>query len=162
MLKRVDIPTTLYVAQEVQQDKLPNTSVHVLEEITKTQEEHVEVANAATTQSPFLDVIELERSAHTQTIPRTAGNDVSDETNVEIKAIAPVRGNHVQHHEIPISKNVQSDLDLWARIREYDQQMAEEGFTQVLSKKQQQAVKKKVLGKASYNTRAKGSPPPSS
>jgi len=30
------------------------------------------------------------------------------------------------------------------------------------SKKQQQAVKKQVLGKASYNTRAKGTRPPSS
>ena len=67
-----------------------------------------------------------------------------------------------QHQEILVLKNVQSDLDLWARIREYDQRMADEGFTQVLSKKQQKAVKKQVLGKASYNTRAKGTPPPSS
>jgi len=40
--------------------------------------------------------------------------------------------------------------------------MAEEGFTQVLSKKQQKQVKKQVLGKAPYNTRAKGTPPSSS
>jgi hypothetical protein len=53
-------------------------------------------------------------------------------------------------------------LDLWARIREYDKRMAEEGFTQVLSKKQQKEAKKQVLGKAMYNTRAKGTHPPSS
>jgi len=52
-------------------------------------------------------------------------------------------------------------LDLWARIREYDKRIADEGFMQVLSKKQQQEVKKQVLGKSLYNTRAKGSPPPS-
>jgi len=33
------------------------------------------------------------------------------------------------------SRNIQNDLDLWARIREYDKRIAEEGFTQVLSKK---------------------------
>ena len=60
-----------------------------------------------------------------------------------------VRVVPIQHQEIQVTKNVQHDLDLWARIREYDQQMAEEGFTQVLSKKQQQVLKKQVLGKPS-------------
>ena len=48
----------------------------------------------------------------------------------------------IQHQEIQVTKNVQDDLDLWARIREYDQRMAEEGLTQVLSRKQQQALQK--------------------
>lgn len=57
--------TLQYVApQEIQQEKLHVTSVHVLEEVTETREEPVEVANAATTQSPFQDVMELEWSAH--------------------------------------------------------------------------------------------------
>jgi len=59
----------------------------------------------------------------------------------------PVRVTPAQHREVQISRNVQNDLDLWARIREYDKRTAEEGFTQVLSKKQQQAQKKQVLGK---------------
>jgi len=53
-------------------------------------------------------------------------------------------------------------LDIWARIKEYGQRMAEEGFTQVLSKKQQKDAKKQVLGRAVYNTRTKGTPPSSS
>jgi hypothetical protein len=69
----------------------------------------------------------------------------------------------VQQHGVPVSHNVQHDLDLWARIREYDQRMAAEGFTQVLSKKQQKDLKKQVLvGKPSYNTRTRGTPPSSS
>jgi len=75
--------------------------------------------------------------------------------------IQPVRVTPAQHREVYISKNVQSDLDLWARICEYDQRIAEEGFTQVLSKKQQQAKKKQVLGISSYNTRTRGGPSPS-
>ena len=75
--------------------------------------------------------------------------------------IQPVRVTPAQHREVYTSKNVQSDLDLWVRIREYDQRAAEEGFTQVLSKKQQQAKKKKVLGIYSYNTRTRGGPSPS-
>jgi len=53
--------------------------------------------------------------------------------------------------------------DLWARIKEYDQRPAKEGFTQVLSKKQQLNMKKQVLlGKPHYQVRVKGGPPPSS
>jgi len=51
-------------------------------------------------------------------------------------------------------------LEVWATIREYDQRTAEEGFTQVLTKKQKQTMKKHVLGKSSYKTRARGDPPP--
>ena len=34
--------------------------------------------------------------------------------------IQPIRVTPAQHREVYISKNVQSDLDLWARIREYE------------------------------------------
>nr|ABN08765.1 hypothetical protein MtrDRAFT_AC160012g23v2 [Medicago truncatula] len=72
--------------KEIQQEKLPITSVHVLEEVTETREEPFEVANAATTQSLFQDVMELEWSAHNQGIPTAETNYVtaeSDETNVD-------------------------------------------------------------------------------
>jgi len=48
----------------------------------------------------------------------------------------------IAQHETHPSKNIQSGLELWARIREYNQQTVAEGFTQELSKKQQQAMKK--------------------
>jgi hypothetical protein len=63
----------------------------------------------------------------------------------------------VQQH---VSKNIQDGLDLWARIREYDQRMADEGYTQVLTKAQKETRKKLVLG-TSYKTRAKGALPSS-
>jgi len=72
--------------REIQQEKLPITSVHVLEKVTVTQKEPVEVTNAATTQLLLLDVMELERPTHNQGIPTAETNDVtveSDETNVD-------------------------------------------------------------------------------
>jgi len=146
------------VAEAITQERLPGTSIHVLEKISEPADAHEDDSTAAT-QPSFSDVMELE--AQTQT--NTTKSEDSENTNVEIMQdpSAPVRVATVQPQEIPVSKNVQSDLDLWARIREYDERMADEGFTQVLSKKQQQAVKKQVLGKASY-TRAKGTRPPSS
>jgi len=151
------------VDTDIQLEKLPSTSVHVLEEISYVedaiQQENASAGIAALHQQTSFDVMALEHAADVQ--PKTIETESTsrDEPN-EINAI-PLRYVSIQHQEVHVSKNVQSDLDLWARIREYDQRMAEEGFTQVLSKKQQQAMKKQVLGKVSYNTRAKGTQPPS-
>jgi len=107
--------------------------------------------------------MELERNAQTQTRPNITAKNESNETEVQIMHdnIAHVHVFPTLHQDVKVSKNVQRDSDLWARIREYDQRTTDEGFTQVLSKKQQQAVKKQVLGNTSYNTRAKGTKPPS-
>jgi len=78
------------------------------------------------------------------------------EQTADDNTMQPVRVTSAQHREVHISRNVQNYLDLWAGIREYDKRTAEEGFTQVLSKKQHQAHKKQVLEKSSYNTRTKG------
>ena len=86
-----------------------------------------------------------------------AANTSTDDAEVNISSQVP----SVQL-EAHISKNIQNGLDLWARIREYDQRMADEGFTQVLSKLQKQARKNQVIGKPHYQTRAKGGRPPSS
>lgn len=109
-----------------------------MEKISESAETQ-EGDTTAAAQPLFTDVMELE--AHTQT--NTTSTENSSVQNVDVTARARVA--HVQHQELPISKNVQSDLDIWARIREYEKQMAEEGFTQVLSKKQQKEVKKQVL-----------------
>ena len=101
----------------------------------------------------------MDHSAQVQSrLIETAAN--VREINNEVSA-THVRVVLIQHQEIQVTKNVQHDLHLWARIREYDQHMVEEGFTQVLSKKQQQVLKKQVLGKPTYNTCAKGTNPPS-
>jgi len=87
--------------------------------------------------------------------------EVNSNEDVEVQILK----DQSQTSQVPIaqthtSKNIQSGLELWARIREYDQRSAEEGFTQVLTKKQQQARKKQVLRKPHYTTRARGGPPP--
>jgi len=120
----------LVVADAITREMLPSTSIHVLEKISEPADAHEDDSTAAT-QPSFYDVMELE--AETQT--NTTKNEDSENMNVEIMQdpSALVRVTTVQPQEIPISKNVQSDLDLWARIREYDQRMADEGCTQVLS-----------------------------
>jgi hypothetical protein len=148
-----DIEFIPEVSDDIRKDTLPSTSIHVLEKISDAAEAQ-EGDTTATSRPIFTDVLELE--AQTQTHSAEVEIIAEDANNV------PARVAPIQHHEIPISKNVQHDLDLWARIREYDKRMAEEGFTQVLSKKQQKEAKKQVLGKAMYNTRAKGTHPPSS
>jgi len=82
--------------------------------------------------------------------------------NQRAKATSKTSQVPIVKHETHHSENIQSGLELWARIREYDQRTAAEGLTQVLSKKQQQAMKKQVIGKPHYKTRAKGGHPPTS
>jgi len=88
-------------------------------------------------------------------------NDDAAVQLLEAQKIQPLQVTIVQQQEAHTSKNIQSGLDLWARIREYDQRTVEEGFTQVLSKQQKQTRKKQVLGKPTYNTRTRGGPSPS-
>jgi len=151
------------VESDIHQETLPSTSIYVLEEINDAEDQvhHENTSGDSTTlhQQTSFDVMTLEHSAQVPPKPTETAGKARDEVT-EVSAIL-VRDVSVQPQEIQVSKNVQSDLDLWARIRDYDQRMAEEGFTQVLSKKQQQTMKKQFLGKASYNTRAKGTHPPS-
>jgi hypothetical protein len=134
-----DVPFTIEVQTDAaiaRNDRLPHNSTHVLEEITA--EAHGDVQS-----------IDLEQVAPSVALTaHHVANSSHDAAQVTI-----------QPHT---SKNVQHDLDLWARIKEYDQLTAKEGFTQVLSKKQQLNMKKQVLGKPHYQTRAKGGPSPSS
>jgi len=54
--------------------------------------------------------------------------------------------------------NIQHDLDLWLRVRDYDKDNAELPFIPVLSKKQKQQVKKQIqIDKPlPYKTRSQG------
>lgn len=115
-------------------DQLPSTSLHVLEEID-VEENIVDRGNEQDSTAANVD--------HDALQLLHAANNV------------PPRQQHVHS-----SMNIQNGLDLWARIREYDQRMADEGFTQVLTKAQKQNRKMQVIGKP-YQTRAKGGPPSS-
>jgi len=116
-------------------ERLPSNSVHVLEEVIDN--ENINMVVEGTEQNN-----NAEHAAH-QLQHAAAHNNDDAKVNMPSQPAA---------HS---SRNVQNDLDLWARIREYDQRMAKEGFTQVLSKPQQKQLKKQVIGKP-YQTRAKG------
>jgi predicted nucleotidyltransferase len=120
-------------------DCLPSTSVHVLEEITDVANIE-QVSNAAASEH---SVPQIQHATH---------NNNEDTTQNDAEVNLPVQ----QH----VSRNIQNGLDLWARIREYDQRMADEGFTQVLTKAQKQNRKKQIIG-TPYQTRAKGGLPSS-
>jgi len=63
----------------------------------------------------------------------------------------------LQHQGVHPSKNIQHGLDLWARVREYDERSAAEDFTPVLTRKQEQKLKlQHVLAKQPTKTRARG------
>lgn len=163
--KQHDDTSTHIPPPQASTTRLPSTSIHVLEKVTAV--EHVNVQHKVMEQTQLgaredvhetLDsdivVTDMEQTAplplDTQTVAYTTYDNI----------MQPVRVTPTQHREVHISRNFQNDLDLWDRIREFDKRIAEEGFTQVLSKKQQQAQKKQVLGKSLYNTRAKGGPSP--
>ena len=42
-------------------------------------------------------------------------------------------------------ENIQRDMELWNRIREYDQKSKEEEFTPVLSKKQKHKLRQQIV-----------------
>jgi len=178
-------------------DRLPSTSIHVLEKIF--DEVHVDVKSheveyrhlaSQVHEIPLADVsqptfvvqddmqgtgADFQSSYMEHNTPPTPLQIQSEahqsinlqhaEVNSNEDAEVQILKDQSQTSQVPIaqthtSKNIQSGLELWARIWEYNQRTAEEGFTQVLTKKQQQARKKKVLGKPHYTTRARGGPPP--
>jgi len=62
-----------------------------------------------------------------------------------------------QHNNV----NIQHDMELWQRIREYDQRSVEEPFATVLTKKHKQKLKQQqVLGNPSYRTHSRGNSSP--
>jgi len=128
--------------------RLPNNSIHVLEEISSDDQTHVadlDNEHEAAAAISEHDAIQTEFAA------------TDSMEDADISAQIPTA-----QPETHLSRNIQHGLDLWARIREYDKRTAEEGFTQVLSKKQQQTLKKQVIGQPHYKTCARGGPPPSS
>lgn len=123
-------------------DRLPSTSAHVLEEIAA--DENIDVDHRGNEQNSTAAALQIENTDNTAT------------TEVNL----PFQSPTVQP-EAHNSRNVHNDLGLWAKIHEYDQRMADEDFTQVLSKSQKQNLKKQVVSKP-YQTCAKGGPPSSS
>lgn len=117
--------------------RLPSTSVHVLGEID-AEESIVDRGNEqdSTAADVDHDALQLQHAA----------NNITDDAEV----------SPLVQQQVHISRNIQNGLDLWARIREYDQRMADEGFTQVLTKAQKQNRKKQVIGTPYISNPCKG------
>jgi hypothetical protein len=63
----------------------------------------------------------------------------------------------LQQQEVHPNKNIQHGLDLWDRVREYDETSTAEDFTSVLTRKQKQKIKvQQVLAKQPTKTRSRG------
>jgi len=63
----------------------------------------------------------------------------------------------IQQQEVHPNKNIQHGLDLWARVRQYDERSAAEDFTPVLRRKKKKKLKlQQVVGKQPTKTRARG------
>lgn len=143
-----DVPFTIEVqidAATVHNDRLPHNSTHVLEEITA--EAHGDVQSVEHDDELDTNAFDLEQVTLSVALTsHHAANSSHDASHVTITS---------QPHT---SKNVHNDLDLWARIKEYDQRAAKEGFTQVLSKKQQLNMKEKKTSplKAALSDPCKG------
>jgi len=134
------------------------------EEASATDLVDTEIEMAAEQTTDYQVTISPHTDTAGSTMATSSANVDTDSANVDTDVnlidSAPHDVVPIVQHETHPSKNIQSGLELWARIREYDQRTAAEGFTQVLSKKQQQAMKKQVLEKPHYKTRSKGGDPP--
>jgi len=63
----------------------------------------------------------------------------------------------LQQQQVHPSKNIQHGLDLWDRVREYDERSVSEDFMPVLTRKQRQKIKlQQLLAKQPPKTRARG------
>lgn len=114
---------------------LPSTSLHVLEEISA--DENIGMVDRGNEQgSTAADFEQVQHATNNNT------DDVEANLSLQVPSVQP---------EVHNIRNIQNDLDLWASIHEYDQLMADEGFTQVLSKSQNQSLKNQVIGKALSN-----------
>jgi len=63
-------------------------------------------------------------------------------------------GNNVMP-KVRSSSRIQQDMELWRRVKEYDQKCTESPFLPVLTRKQKQHLKKTTVGKP-YKTRSTG------
>jgi len=91
-------------------NRLPSNSLHVLEEISA--DENIGMAVRGNVQATAADC--------EQDAPQTqhvANNNTDDAELLEAQKTQPLQATTVQHQEAHTSKNIQSGLDLWARIR---------------------------------------------
>jgi len=91
------------------------------------------------------DVERLEHKDSPSTVTQVVGPD--EDGNMVL----------VVHENTHNSPKIQHGMELWHRVREYDEKTAEMPFTPVLSKHHKQKIKKQLqVRKSSYRTRSRG------
>jgi len=99
-------------------------SIESIEVHTNTVDEHIEVHSGSHTTFELHAVVE----------PTTS---VSESVPTEEEHMVTV----LQQQVVNPRKNIQHGLDLWERVREYDERSAKEDFMSVLTRKQKQKLK---------------------
>ena len=83
--------------------------------------------------------------SHEDVVISLEGTEEVVQANVNINVSHNHEDEHVtaeiQQQEVHPSKNIQHGLDLWERVRQYDERSAVEDFTPVLTRKQKQKLK---------------------
>ena len=75
--------------------------------------------------------------------------------NVEQEVVIQDGLAHNVIPEVHGNSRIQQDMELWRRVKEYDQKFAESPFLLVLTRKHKQHLKKTTVGKP-YKTRSTG------
>nr|ABD28740.2 hypothetical protein MtrDRAFT_AC149208g40v2 [Medicago truncatula] len=118
--------------------------VELVEVQTNTVVEHVDV-HSGSRSSLVLSVV----------IEQPLAENVSMPTAIQEEQVVA----SLQQQEVHPCKNIQHDLDLWERVREYDKRSAAEDFMPVLNRKQRHELKlQQVLPKQPTKTHAQGDP----
>jgi predicted aldo/keto reductase-like oxidoreductase len=129
---------------------------------TENLVEHVDV-HYVPNQSP-MDARSIDNNvvSHEAVLISLEGTEEAVQVDVNINVSHNQEDEHVtaeiQQQEVHPSKNIQHGLDLWERVRQYDERSAVE-VTPVLTRKQKQKLKlQQVLQKQPTKTRARGDP----
>jgi len=156
---------------QVQNVQVTHTSfdAHVLEHSSAVD---LEASASAREMSPTqLDLVFAHDDVHTSSqIGRLVVRSIPEDTTTFLAMEKLVQNYTVEHPGTDVNAgsmstlephsnlNIQHDLYLWLRVRDYDKDNAELQFIPVLSKKQKQQVKKQLqIGKPSpYKTRSQG------
>jgi len=137
---------TVFLSSSVAHVGVHDFSVDLVSPASAKEESLVQqfVAQDDVESSPLKSPFHVE----TDLLPDFKGLEHNDSLAIVTKVMDPYANGSmvlVVHEDTHISPIIQHNMELWRRIREYDEKAAEIPFTPVLSKKQKQQVKKNPL-----------------
>jgi len=146
----------------VEHDDVHEVSVESTQVQTVNLVEHVDVRSAPNHSPMAAHSIDNYVVPHKAVVISLEGTEEVVQADVNIN-VSHSQDEHVvaeiQQQEVHPSKIIQHGLDLWERVRQYDERSAVEHFTPVLTRKQKQKIKlQQVLQKQPTKTRARGGP----